>query len=440
MQNLHFKPNETTQSSTMPHNPLYSSSVKDLTTSQLNSKPLHSTSTVSVKDTTIKDSYILNQIEMINKFYQVDNTSTCPKPDSTHHRKLNKSLASSASVSNNSSFNSEHNNNSINLLKPKEQSQTPTSQISSLKTPEKSIPPQPTPLIPSKKLTHRLHILENEILDKSADETCNNTATTHRANDLRNFIEKLLVRSPAKEDVTPRNSNESISKLAPSGNKSFGNNSESGQLASNKSLVRFNYTAYSNEHEDATDIYNSSLEEEDQDDLQSKSKYYSHHDISDIDLGYTKRQSTAYYDDVKRTLNFDDDTENPSEDESEAPVLNQDKFMFNNSTSTPTKSRNSMLKSISSKNVSNINKKNIKAPQRNTSGPQNTSTNNKIRVLKKVKAQSKANTSMSNLSSSRSHSMISLATSCSSAAPQNKVLEITKESKGTRNAKQRVWK
>lgn len=425
----------------MHKNPLYSSSVKDLTTSQLNPKPLQSASTISVKENPIKDTYILNQIEMINKFYQVDsnqisNDAICPKPDI---KKFNKSLTSSStSISNNSSFNSEH-NNSINLPKSKTPQQKkptvpeiPALHISSLKTPEKSIPPLP---ILSKKVTQRIQ-MDHEILDKSADDICNNTASTHRANDLRNFIEMLLVRSPSKDDKTPRNVNESIMK-GPSGSKSIGNHSES-----HKSLVKFDYTAYSNENnvDDATENYNSSLEEEDPD--EGKSKYYSHHDISDIELGYTKRQSTAYYDDVKRTLNFDEDTENPTEDESEARALNENKFMFENSTSTPTKSRNPGTKDVSKYlNSQALNKRNTKGSQRNTSAQQITSTN-KIRVLKKVKATSKGNNSISNLSSSRSHSMISLTTSCSSNGAQQKLNEISKESlnKSTKNVKQRVWK
>ena len=49
-------------------------------------------------------------------------------------------------------------------------------------------------------------------------------------------------------------------------------------------------------------------------DEQKKASYYDH-DVSDLELGYTKKQSSEYYDDVKRNLKFDDDDD---EDESQS--------------------------------------------------------------------------------------------------------------------------
>jgi hypothetical protein len=45
----------------------------------------------------------------------------------------------------------------------------------------------------------------------------------------------------------------------------------------------------------------------DEEDKASDHLFYGAHDMSDVDLGYTKRQSYEHYDDVKRNLNFDDD-------------------------------------------------------------------------------------------------------------------------------------
>lgn len=47
---------------------------------------------------------------------------------------------------------------------------------------------------------------------------------------------------------------------------------------------------------------------------EKKISYYDH-DVSDLELGYTKKQSCEYYDDVKRNLNFDDDDEDDDDEE-----------------------------------------------------------------------------------------------------------------------------
>ncbi|CAF0721378.1 unnamed protein product [Brachionus calyciflorus] len=43
-------------------------------------------------------------------------------------------------------------------------------------------------------------------------------------------------------------------------------------------------------------------------------KHIGYNDLSDIELGYTKKQSSDYYDDVKRNLNFDFDSETEQDD------------------------------------------------------------------------------------------------------------------------------
>ncbi len=137
--------------------------------------------------------------------------------------------------------------------------------------------------------------------------------------------------------------------------------------------------------------------------------------MSDIDLGYTKRQSAEYYDDVKRTLNFDDeDTENPTEDELTEKTKN---FLFKNSTSTPTKGDN----------------KSSKAPGR-SAGLASGQTN-KIRVLKKVKSSGgKQNVSgRLSLNSSRSTSMTA---SCGNLSSVSAVVSGGKNVAGNK----RVWK
>ena len=47
---------------------------------------------------------------------------------------------------------------------------------------------------------------------------------------------------------------------------------------------------------------------------EKKTSYYDH-DVSDLELGYTKKQSCEYYDDVKRNLNFDDDDDDDDKEE-----------------------------------------------------------------------------------------------------------------------------
>jgi hypothetical protein len=144
----------------------------------------------------------------------------------------------------------------------------------------------------------------------------------------------------------------------------------------------------------------------------NKNKCFSYHNLSDIDLGYTKRQSAEYYDDVKRTLNFDDeDTENPTEDELAEKTRN---FLFKNSTSTPTKGDNKIAK----------------APGRSAGQT------NKIRVLKKVKSSGgKQNVSgRLSLNSSRSTSMTA---SCGNLSSVSVV--VVSGGKNVTGSK-RVWK
>jgi hypothetical protein len=58
--------------------------------------------------------------------------------------------------------------------------------------------------------------------------------------------------------------------------------------------------------------------------------YYGDHDLSDPELGYNKRESSEYYDDVKKNLNFDDDSDESDDEESERFTNNQNKQLKQN--------------------------------------------------------------------------------------------------------------
>jgi hypothetical protein len=61
--------------------------------------------------------------------------------------------------------------------------------------------------------------------------------------------------------------------------------------------------------------YEHNNDDDDEEDGESKHDqlFYGAHDMSDVDMGYTKRHSYEHYDDVKRNLKFDDDDEEEEE-------------------------------------------------------------------------------------------------------------------------------
>jgi hypothetical protein len=103
-------------------------------------------------------------------------------------------------------------------------------------------------------------------------------------------------------------------------NKIFNNN----LLEMNKNSMQspFNYlkkeTAINENNQSLTDSTESFTDNQygNTCDEQKKASYYDH-DISDLELGYTKKQSSEYYDDVKRNLKFDDDDEDESQSDTE---------------------------------------------------------------------------------------------------------------------------
>ena len=95
---------------------------------------------------------------------------------------------------------------------------------------------------------------------------------------------------------------------------------------------------------------------------QKKSSYYDH-DISDLELGYSKKQSCEYYDDVKRNLKFDyeDESQSDSENVNKNPLINSKKqdiiktktknsFKQTQKQSNGTKSLNSSISTCASMN------------------------------------------------------------------------------------------
>lgn len=214
--------------------------------SQLDSSNTISTSTLLNEDkgkdkqekVEIKDAFILNQIDLINKYYQIDNNT----------------LAAAAAVSNvqtNSSLSSN------------------TSQTSNSKLEQKSV----------SNLSSNLHE------DRSLSISNNNESksNTSRAHELRHYIELLLNKSPSGQETQ-------------------------------KETFTLNESKRGEKQVEEEDSDSTSLSET-YDDFESDDKR-GYHDISDIDLGYTKRQSSEYYDDVKRNLNFDFDDSEDDQDQS----------------------------------------------------------------------------------------------------------------------------
>lgn len=453
----------------------------------------------------IRDSYILSQIELINQYYQIDGKKLAADLSQSNFMELgtannkqqsmNKSLSTSASLSSSSSNLS----SSENLVAREPAKVAVTSPIrSSPKTPEgqamRPVNRVKTPLPPGKLQSKRIEdeILDRSILELNANQQQHNssTATTStRANDLRNFIEMLLVRSPSKQSsecelqkpVETRSYSESINPSRLHVTSSSHTAQANNQPLQKQQGLR-NYQGQHSKSQpmfpevdlDATDLDHSNSENEteiDNGQRGGKTKHFSYHDISDIDLGYTKRQSSEYYDDVKRTLNFDDETDQ-TEDETDQGTLT--KTANYNTTSTPSKQRvaksgtlrhastatNFAKKTCLSGNTNSNKQQTANTSSRNNGAQQvplscGGSKSNKIRFLKKTKSSSGSNnsqssqsgalssrqlancstiSSLSNLNSTKSHSMISLVGFCSASnLPDNL-------NRNSKNVKQRVWK
>lgn len=453
----------------------------------------------------IKDSYILSQIELINQYYQIDGKKLAADLSQSNFMELNtankqqgmnKSLSTSASLSSSSSNLSSSEN--LGAREPAEEAATNPIR-SSPKTPEgqtmRPVNRVKTPLPPARLQSKRIEdeILDKSILELNANQQQHNssTATTStRANDLRNFIEMLLVRSPSKQSsecelqkpVETRSYSESINPSRLHVTSSSHTAREKNQpLQKQQQIGLRNYQGQHSKSQpmfpdvdlDATDLDHSNSENDteiDNGQRGGKTKHFSYHDISDIDLGYTKRQSSEYYDDVKRTLNFDDETDQ-TEDETDQGTLT--KTANYNTTSTPSKQRiaisgasrhaptaTNFAKKTSFSSHTNSNKQTANTSSRINGAQQvplscSSSKSNKIRFLKKTKSSSGNNnsqsyqsgalssrqlancstiSSLSNLNSTKSHSMISLVGYCSASNLQDNL------NRNSKNVKQRAWK
>ena len=373
----------------------------------------------------IKDEFILSKIDLINQYYKFD-TKTTAETNTLNNQSfnnLNKSaLSSSTSFSSSSSLNNTNNNN--NQI------------VKQIETEQVIVEEKTTEVV-----RENFKNLNSSLVAAGGHNISSSAMASARANDLRHFIEMLLVRSPASEAGQPdavehtnskpfRHMEASVSEIVAS------------TIYNDNTPVKKGHDSYYND-DDATENFDSSDEDE-EDDLPERAnrnsaenhrKHYSHHDISDVELGYTKRQSSEYYDDVKRTLNFD-------EDEDEHDKLQNDEF--NNATSTPTKitskQRLFMQKTSSVRDVSKLSTSLM-------------STDNKVKATKKTNSGAKANKvkdvkkknlNLNSSSSSRSHSMISLMTTPSSILNSKDVIATTQANKKitvtNNNTNKRIWK
>jgi hypothetical protein len=281
-----------------------------------------------------------------------------------------------------------------------------------------------------------------------------------RASELRHFIEMLLVRSP--NDDNPIKSDRSFNLNCNKTNeKNFAiqyNDPTRTPCKEKKGSIRFQ-NINSSENEEEEEVEEEEEEEIEEDEENQKNKYDSHHDLSDLDLGYTKRQSTEYYDDVKRTLHFDDDTDaNASEEENTdftarnehaSTVEGQNKlFLYENTTSTPTKTSSAKTSSSMQKNtsasfkdvskISTRSKHSISSSlSKRSNGPCSKNQTKKQNVSSKKSKNINSSNLSSGFSQGLSHSMISLVASSSSSFIQTKQVE--SNLKTSRNNK-RIWK
>lgn len=199
---------------------------------------------------TIKDDFILNQIDLINKFYQIDNK------------------AISASICQTESS-----------AEKKPQAAKSISNLSSLNTSEK--------------------------MQSRSTLNLSQPASENRSRELKHYIEILLNKSPTSSQVEKKA--EKVAEF----------NTPSAQTGSDKkqSIKYFESTSLSNSCSSSVSSEAGGGGDEDVDEENKRNKNYAH-DISDIEVGYTKKTPHSYesYDEVKRTLCFDDDDDEEEDD------------------------------------------------------------------------------------------------------------------------------
>ena len=208
---------------------------------------------------------------------------------------------------------------------------------------------------------------------------------------------------------------------------------------------------------------------------ENQQKYYDPHDISDLDLGYTKRQSCEYYDDVKRNLKFDDDDD---DDESSSQSTRDDVEIDMSSQKQPEstgnvilaikndpKARKAITKPSSLQTANKVNK----APQKDCNGTKSLNSSistsvslnsivNAIKPANQAKQVSNRRVSTSHVnttqnSSSQNRSMISLIVSPNQTTskhsgnqkevpPHNKAASATLKTQNAAlsSSNKRIWK
>lgn len=319
-----------------------SSSSKSSSSSELISPSFQQLPTPSAP---IKDSFILNQIDLINQYYKIDN----------------KTLLATTNA------------NKASLIENADKNRFSSASAIGLATTSSLTTKSATNLNVS---TTGNFFKSHENLNKT-DTNLNETTKqpSARSTELRHFIEILLNRSPDQVSAPIQAKPDSFSTVSHSMNesnkiiRSISSHNISSidmnrfslpkptdlSLAPKKGEQFFNTTNFTDDINDTLNDLNNKtdLSELDknknnknkyalstnydlEDDLEEidKRKLVTYHDISDMeDTGYTKRESCEYYDDVKRTLNFDEDDESMIQ----TPRKNEGaKMKFLNSTSTPT--------------------------------------------------------------------------------------------------------
>ncbi len=228
----------------------------------------------SEDDLQVKDKFILNQIDLINKYYQIDNSTI------TDVLNVKKTLFSNDLNENKVSTNENNSSSNINTQNLKLNSSSSSSlSLSALKG-----------------------------FDKNDINNNSNSFNQERKNGLRHFIEKLLNKSPSSSNCNiNENMNNSYSEI------DFKNSTIENLKV--KSVSALNIDNLNMEIQPFESKLNSNkINEIDVPNSFNHENYlenkFNKLDLSDVELGYNRRYPIEYYDDVKRVLNFDDDDDN----------------------------------------------------------------------------------------------------------------------------------
>ena len=154
------------------------------------------------KKAEIKDAFILNQIDLINKYYQIDN-KTIVVATAAANAASSEPPASGLSNMSKNSFSSD------------KQHQT-TAESSSSSTVNQELKELAKRMLATKSISN---LSSGQKQQPSGAETQAHTSQSHRANDLRHFIEILLNKSPStdhqQQQATPVNPNSELDLSTP---------------------------------------------------------------------------------------------------------------------------------------------------------------------------------------------------------------------------------